>query len=141
MAQALPAQAASFPTPMGASPSKGQGPEEDYTDSLMDIIGSQPEELQGEIHDEYHGGVRAPTLRARRPEVQSGGSSVGPQGCPAIPVITSQAMSSLGWAPVICSPKGRHCLESLRMNLVHADPERWEQLCHSWPSAEGMPVV
>lgn len=47
VAQALPAQAASLPAPRGASPSRGQGQEEDYADSLMDKIGSQAEGPQG----------------------------------------------------------------------------------------------
>lgn len=47
MPQALPTQAASCPAPTSASPGRGQRPEEDYSDSLMDKIGSRPEEQQG----------------------------------------------------------------------------------------------
>lgn len=36
-----------LPSPIGAAPSRRQGPEEDYADSLMGKIGSWPEELQG----------------------------------------------------------------------------------------------
>lgn len=47
VAQALQARAASCPAPTRASPGCGQRPEEDYADSLMDKIGSRPEEQQG----------------------------------------------------------------------------------------------
>lgn len=44
--QTLPAQAASFPGPIEASPSSGQGWEEDYVDSLVDKIGPPQAENQ-----------------------------------------------------------------------------------------------
>lgn len=47
VAQALPAQAASLSALTKAPQSSGQGPEEDYADSLMGKIGSWPEEQQG----------------------------------------------------------------------------------------------
>lgn len=43
----LPARAASCPAPTRASPGHGRRLEEDYADSLMDKIGSRPEEQQG----------------------------------------------------------------------------------------------
>ena len=44
VAQALPAHAASCPAPTRASPGSGRRPEEAYADSLMDKVGSRPEE-------------------------------------------------------------------------------------------------
>ena len=47
VAQASQPGAPSCPAPTRASPGRGPRPEEDYADSLMDKIGSRPEEQQG----------------------------------------------------------------------------------------------
>ena len=81
MAENLPTSG-SFPLcPPRATPGSGQGPEEDSADSLMDKIGSRPEEQQGRNPGRARGGPGGGAARDGGEAAWGEGGAVSRPGC------------------------------------------------------------